>query len=335
MKNILFLAVLFLFPAFSLAQSVVVHEQVSFPEQIPAGGYSGIAWLGEDRYAVVSDNAANDGFFVFRIQIDSLGRIVDVVNEGFVGNSDKGHDNEGVAWCPTRGTVFISGETDNLVRELTLEGKATGKTLYLPKWVAKEASAQYGLEALTYNVQTHRFWTVSESTLSGDGPQATPQNGATNRLRLLAFNDDLAHVGQYFYEMDKPESAYATRQYAMGVSALTALDDGSLLVLEREFYVAPSKIGSTVQCRIYRVMPEEKDKLNGKVSLKGRKPLEKKLVAEWETAIGLLDFSIANYEGMCQGPRLDDGRQVLVLIADSQKQYAGVLEDWFKTIVIE
>ena len=335
MKHRIVLALVCLLPVLSMAQSVVVHEQVNFPEQIPAGGYSGITWLGEDRYAVVTDNAAHDGFFVFRIQIDSLGCIVDVSNEGFRGNDDKGHDNEGVAWCPARGTVFISGETDNQVRELTLEGKATGKTLRLPKWLSKGASAKYGLEALTYNAQTHLFWTVSESTLQGDGPQATPQNGAANRLRLMAFNDDLAHVGQYYYEMDKPESEYATRQYVMGVSALTALDDGSLLVLEREFYVAPSKIGSTVQCKIYRVTPQAKDQLDGKVSLNGRKPLEKQLVAEWSTAIGLLTYSLANYEGMCLGPRLEDGRQVIVLIADSQKQYAGVLADWFKTIVIE
>ena len=137
MKHRIVLALVCLLPVLSMAQSVVVHEQVNFPEQIPAGGYSGITWLGEDRYAVVTDNAAHDGFFVFRIQIDSLGCIVDVSNEGFRGNDDKGHDNEGVAWCPARGTVFISGETDNQVRELTLEGKATGKTLRLPKWLTK------------------------------------------------------------------------------------------------------------------------------------------------------------------------------------------------------
>ena len=100
MKHRIVLALVCLLPVLSMAQSVVVHEQVNFPEQIPAGGYSGITWLGEDRYAVVTDNAAHDGFFVFRIQIDSLGCIIDVSNEGFRGNDDKGHDNEGVAWCP-------------------------------------------------------------------------------------------------------------------------------------------------------------------------------------------------------------------------------------------
>ena len=34
------------------------------------------------------------------------------------------------------------------------------------------------------------------------------------------------------------------------------------------------------------------------------------------------------------GPRLADGRQLLVLVADSQNQYKGVFKDWFKTVVM-
>ena len=335
MNRKILLAFLLALPSFLSAQEAVLHEQVSFPDAIPAGGYSGITWLGDDRYAVVSDISEHDGFFVFSIQLDSLGRIASVANRGFRGNDDRGHDNEGVAWCQPRNSVFVSGETDNQVRELTLDGIPTGKSLPMPKVVAQGASRKYGLEALTYNAQTHRFWTVSESTLKGDGEQATPENGAKNKLRLITFDDNLTLKGQYFYEMDAPEAELASSQYAMGVSALAALDNGQLLVLEREFFVAPSKIGSTVQCRIYRVTPTAGDILPASASLQGRKPLEKQLVAEWDSAIGLLSFSLANYEGMCLGPKLQDGRQVLVLISDSQNQYAGVLSDWFRTIVIE
>lgn len=45
--------------------------------------------------------------------------------------------------------------------------------------------------------------------------------------------------------------------------------------------------------------------------------------------------SFANYEGICVGPKLADGRQLLILISDSQNQYRGVLRDWFKTIVMD
>ena len=36
---------------------------------------------------------------------------------------------------------------------------------------------------------------------------------------------------------------------------------------------------------------------------------------------------------MCRGPKLHNGTQVLVLCADSQNQYRGILRDWFRTIV--
>ena len=35
------------------AQQVVVNKQRHFPKTVPAGNYSGICWLGGDRYAVV------------------------------------------------------------------------------------------------------------------------------------------------------------------------------------------------------------------------------------------------------------------------------------------
>jgi len=49
----------------------------------------------------------------------------------------------------------------------------------------------------------------------------------------------------------------------------------------------------------------------------------------WLWAVG----SFANYEGMCLGPKLQDGRQVLILISDSQNQQYGILRDWLKTIM--
>ena len=66
----------------------------------------------------------------------------------------------------------------------------------------------------------------------------------------------------------------------------------------------------------------------------GAVAVAKKLLTEWTTAIGLLDYSIANYEGMCLGPKLADGGQVIVFVADSQNQYGGILKDWIRTLVV-
>ena len=317
-----------------LGAQVVEHEQHAFPEDIPAGGYSGITWLGENRYAVVSDNTEREGFFLFNIQINSKGDIVSAKCMGFKGNNGQGRDNEGITWRKKTNTLFVTRERDNQVVELNMEGKLTGRKLDIPK-VFQGTTKAYGLEALTYNAATHRFWVTSESTLNGDGERANSTNGVKNALRLQAFNENLKPVAHYWYLMDEPEceAEMHPQSYAMGVSALTALDDGRLLVLEREFAVPQAKLGAFVNCKIYEVKPQQNQRAS---STRPKKDgfLQKKLVAEWMTAIGLLDFSIANYEGMCLGPKLPDGGQVVVLIADSQNQYAGILSDWLKTIVI-
>jgi hypothetical protein len=119
----------------------------------------------------------------------------------------------------------------------------------------------------------------------------------------------------------------------MGVSELCALDDGSLLVLEREFRVPKKLIGASVEQKLYRVVPKPEQRLNPAERLTDEVTfLDKQLVARWRTKLNLTRRNLANYEGMCLGPRLSDGRQVLVLISDSQHRYRGVLKDWIKVI---
>ena len=55
---------------------------------------------------------------------------------------------------------------------------------------------------------------------------------------------------------------------------------------------------------------------------------------EFKTRLSLFCYRLANYEGMCLGPRLKDGSRVLLLVSDSQNQYGGVLKDYFRTVVI-
>lgn len=300
-----------------------INNQQAFPSAIPPGDYSGITWLGDDRYAVVSDKSFTDGFFIFRISIDSVsGRIRNVVNEGFRSSLQPNRDQEGIAFVPARNTLFVSGESDNRIPEYNHDGTLTGQALSIPR-VFEGATTNYGFESLTYNAVTHRFWTTTESTLPTDGMQASPTRPVKNRLRLQSFDDNLQPREQYIYEMDEPIAHGKFSAYAMGVSELCATDDGSLIVLEREFYAPKRKLGAFVNCKLYETKPSE-DSL-----------LSKKLLIQFCTRLTLFHFSIANYEGMCLGPSLGEGRRVLILISDSQSRYGGVLKDWFKTIVID
>ena len=119
---ILLIAVLLLIPLSVFSQKLQVNKQQKFPHHIPAGNYSGITAIGNERYAVVCDKS-DDGFFVFHIDIDTLsGRILSVQNEGFHPSGCPNRDQEGISFQPFTRTLFISGEADNQIMEYTLDG---------------------------------------------------------------------------------------------------------------------------------------------------------------------------------------------------------------------
>ncbi len=306
------------------------NNQKAFPTYVPAANYSGITYLGGNHYAVVDDKSTDDGFEMFAIVVDSLsGDIVSVEYEGHVAGSGANRDQEGIAYMRGRNTLLVSGEADNMIIEYDLDSRQTGRAVSLSK-----SAPNLGYEALTYSNSEHAIWTISESTLPIDGEVATPKNGLANRLRLQKFTDGLQKENEYLYVCETPSARQASWKYANGVSALAALDDGSLLVLEREFYVPELYSGAFALCRIYNVKPTFESMLKSSSISEDVKPLEKQLVAEWKTTLSLFRSTLANYEGMCLGPVLNDGSQSIILISDSQEQYGGVLKDWFKSVVV-
>lgn len=315
---------------------VRVNEQRTFQENIPPGNYSGITYLGDSLYAVVSDKSAEDGFFIFKIALDSVtGSVQDVQNLGFKGGTDKEGDMEAISYVPATNTLYIARESDNTVKEYNMDGSVTMRALSVPV-VYQRARSNYGLESLSFNAHTRTFWMCNEGTLEGDGDLATSINGVRNRLRLQSMDAHFNALHQYAYLMDAPEADKKAYLYGMGVAEVTGLDDGSVLVLEREFFTPISKLGAFVKNKIYRVQPEKATPIAPVDTLTAEVPfLEKQLVAEWQTTLSLFHHEIANFEGMCLGPKLEDSSQVLVLVSDSQDQAGGVMKDWFKSIVFK
>ena len=168
------------------------------------------------------------------------------------------------------------------------------------------------MESLTVDRRRVSVFTINEGPLKGD-------NGLM--LRLLEFTPNLNLKKQYTYILDMPldDSPTIDESHAFGVAELLSLGDGTLLVLEREFKVEGLKIGSWVMNKIFRITPGNPDKT---------------FVTGWRTVLGASDSGLANYEGMCLGPTLPDGRQVIILCADSQNRHMGVLRDWFRTVVL-
>ena len=162
MRRTLILILLSLRLASALSQiSITLNPQQQFKETIPAGNYSGIAWLGGTRYAVVSDKSEHDGYYVFDIQLDTItGAILSAKNLGFYGSERPGRDDEDIAYLPDRCTLMISGETDNHIIEFDQQGRYTGRTTAWPDSLGK-LSENEGLEALTYCKESHHLWTCN------------------------------------------------------------------------------------------------------------------------------------------------------------------------------
>ena len=298
-------------------------------------------------------------------QVENLGfteRTDGTLNDGkpWLG-LEKGFDHEAIVKV-SDSTLVIASEGYCRLKEypilpISADTAKVGypQNLWESRWPSSDFYPNYNFESLAFDSVHQYLWTIPESTLRKDGQPATPQNGLANRLRLMrldwgkmkedsnkeAYNEqvsstkDSRYMMTYAYQMDQPSTHKKADIYVMGVSELCALPDGQLLVLEREAFIPKIKIGAFCNCKLYLINPliSEEFAMNEKFS-SDTPFLKKRLLTEWKTGLSLSKRSFANYEGMCLGPKLEDGSQVVILLSDSQDQYAGVLKDWFKTIVI-
>ena len=304
-------------------------------------------------------------------QVENLGfteRTDGTLNDGkpWLGQ-EKGFDHEAIVKV-SDSTLVIASEGYCRLKEypilpISADTVKVGylQNLWESRWPSADFYPNYNFESLAFDSVRQYLWTIPESTLRKDGQPATSQNGLANQLRLMRLDwgkikenrnkegyseqvsskKDSRCMTTYAYQMDQPSTYKKADIYVMGVSELCALPDGQLLILEREAFIPKIKIGAFCKCKLYLVNPlnsEEfsmKEKFSMKENISSDTPfLKKKLLTEWKTGLSLSKRSFANYEGMCLGPKLEDGSQIIILLSDSQDQYAGVLKDWFKTIVI-
>ena len=298
-------------------------------------------------------------------QVENLGfteRTDGTLNDGkFWQGQEKGFDHEAIVKASDSTLVIASEGCCRLKEYPILPTSAdaakvgSSQNLWESRWPSSEFYPNYNFESLAFDSVRQYLWTIPESTLRKDGQPATPQNGLANQLRLMRLDwgkmkenrnkeeyseqvsskKDSRYMTPYAYQMDQPSTHKKADIYVMGVSELCALPDGQLLVLEREAFIPNIRIGAFCKCKLYLVNPLNSENFSMKENISSDTPfLKKKLLTEWKTGLSLSKRSFANYEGMCLGPKLEDGSQVVILLSDSQDQYAGVLKDWFKTIVI-
>lgn len=310
---------------------------------IMPGNYSAITPVEENVYAIVDDKDATDGYKLLQLQFDD--RKAKVLSaqliepEGMAKRRSEGtglmRDCEGACFFPAAGTVFVSGETYQDILEYDQKGNPTGRQLSVPESMSRQCIApNQGFESLTYNAEQHRFWTTTEGSLLADSSSHV-------RLRLLSFDDELQPSLSYVYQMDDPIKKKKNPNSAYGVASMLALDNGKLLVLEREAYSPKWKVGAFVNHKIYVVDLSQAKPVSlaqPMSQVTDDQVVRKELLVEFKTRLNVFRRNLANFEGMCLGPRLADGRQMLLLIADSQEGKGNALfhlKDYLGVYIID
>ena len=346
MKNrILYIILGLLFSAMLSAQEVTLYKQHNMKRWgIPAGNYSGITHIEGDRYALVSDKQEADGWTEVSIGFLPSG---DIDKVQFVGKhydaqtTDKARDSEGIVFVPEQG-FFVSAENDQQILSLSEEGKPLDKALSVPTCFSKEnIFPNYGFESLAYNRENSIFWTTTEQGLKSDvSAPSSPENPQPTLLRLQSFDANRKPLHQYAYKTDAPQVKHTGRHYAFGVAEILVVNDTTLLVMERELNIPKNYNRAKCYIRIYSVNPERQQSITDTSKplseLDASAFLSKKLVCTFSTGFSLFGKkNLANYEGMCLGPKQDGSRQCIILVADSQNRAGNAfyhLKDYVKAL---
>ncbi|MGE2715054.1 esterase-like activity of phytase family protein [Mycolicibacterium litorale] len=198
---------------------------------------------------------------------------------------------------------------DPFVRIADFDGRYLGE-FALPPTLRMSAEntgtrRNLALEGLTVTPGGQAVWAGMEGPLLQDGPLPSDTEGALTRI--TRFDPDTGTAdAQYAYPLD---AVSAGRGGDNGLSDLVAVDDSTLLVVERGFAGRNS-------VRIYRAEVADADNVLDLPALGGRevRPMAKTLLVDLATTPGL--NRLDNIEGITLGPALPDGRRTVVLIGD-------------------
>lgn len=346
-RRILNIIIGLLLPAMLYAQEVTLFKQHNMKRWgIPAGNYSGITHIDGDRYALVSDKQSADGWTEVSISflpsgdIEKMQFIAQHYNAQTTGNA---RDAEGIVYVPGQG-FLVCAENDQQILELSEEGTPTGRNLSVPTcYNADNIFFNYGFEALTYNTDTGIFWTTTEQGLKTDVAEpSTPASPTQTLLRIQSFSSNRQPLQQYAYKTESPKSKGSSRYFAFGVPELLSVNDTTLLVMEREFNIPKHYNRAKCNIRIYNVNPKQHqsitDTSQSLSEMDSSVFLHKKLICEFSSGFRIFGKkNFANYEGMCLGPKLTDGRQTILMIADSQNRAGNSLfhlKDYIRISII-
>ena len=299
------------------AEAVDEIQRPNLPESDSLGG---VAWVSNNVYWAVTDEKWHPVVWELEFPMDVTTGKLNACCMKMLCRPQKANDIEGLVLDPLDGSIWLADERKGCIGQYDPKtGMRLGGAVELPA-VMRGFRLDFGIESLTIGKDGLTMWTCSEEALQADGPRSTRKHGTDVRLTRLARKKGSVNWkadGQWVYRTDpiaggpwyNTDNKECSRS---GISELCLLEDGTLLVLEREFSVV---LVPRLRCRLYEVdlskatdvlrLPSVKD-------VSGLVRVEKRLLFE--------TTGFAMYEGMCTGPKLADGSRLLLLVSDGDKK---------------
>ncbi len=303
------------------------------------GGLSGIDYdKATEQYYLISDdrNAINKArFYSAKINISSKGIDTVIFTNVFPlqdeskNNEKENPDPEAIRFWPKKNlwvwssegeriiskkdtvlnepAIYIINEKGNLINHFTVPSN-------FKMQVKEYGPRRNGVwEGLSFSPDYKNLWVSTEEPLYQDGPRAdvAPNKAYTRFVKYDAHTK--RPIAQYAYLLEpvahEPVPADAFR--VNGISEILAIDNNKFLVMERSF--STGNLKNTI--KIFEVDFSSATNLVEKSILKMEdfRAATKKLLINLDE----LGIYIDNVEGLTFGPRLANGKQSLLLIADN------------------
>jgi hypothetical protein len=188
-------------------------------------------------------------------------------------------------------------------------------------------------EGITFTPGRKNAVVLAEGPLFNDGNVSTASAGSVARITEFDRSSGNA-IAQYAYPVERVQAAPVpdTAFTVSGATEILALSDKRFLVLERSFSAGVT--GN--QVRLYEIDVTNATDVLSRPSLiaGGYTPVSKRLILDFETLKTQVG-GIANLEGMTFGPKLANGRDSLVVIADDNFPTADSATDRNQILVFE
>lgn len=314
--------------------------QATFPtgyifDGTQVGGLSGIDYdrATDTYYAISDDRSQNNPARFYTLAIDlSDGSLDDgdVTFESVVTMLDTngqpfpvlGVDPESIRFDRKRNSLFWTSEGDAnalvrpFVREMALDGSFV-RALTIPVKYTPASDKSSGIrnnlafESLTLTPSGSRIWTATENALVQDGPASSVTDATPCRFLQLDVESgeptrEYVYVAELVADVPVPPTQFATN----GLVEIIYIGNETFLTMERSFSTG---VGNVIKLYLADASRATNVKRFDSLVGKSYRPVTKTLLAN------LADFGIIpdNVEGITVGPKLADGRQTLILVADN------------------